>query len=166
VRLVGRESELAALDVAGRSAVLLLTGEVGVGKTAPLDHAANADVRTRRVSGVAAESEFGFAALQRLLWSLLKHRRRPQRAHGRRPVGGRRVGRRRSTTIDVPTLVIHGDDDQVVPFAVGGKASARRIKDAQLIVYPGAPHGITDPHRERLGRDLLDFVRSLDEEAS
>ncbi|MEO3809124.1 alpha/beta hydrolase [Sphaerisporangium sp. B11E5] len=61
---------------------------------------------------------------------------------------------------DVPTLVIHGDDDQVVPFEVGGKASAARIKDATLTVYAGAPHGITDTHKERLNADLLDFARS------
>ena len=62
--------------------------------------------------------------------------------------------------IDVPTLVIHGDDDQVVPFEVGGKASAARVAGATLIVYPGAPHGITDTHKERLGADLLAFVNS------
>jgi non-heme chloroperoxidase len=61
--------------------------------------------------------------------------------------------------IDVPTLVIHGDDDQVVPFAVGGLASAERIKNANLIVYPGAPHGITDTHKEQLGKDLLEFLK-------
>ncbi|MFD9107855.1 alpha/beta fold hydrolase [Streptomyces bottropensis] len=61
---------------------------------------------------------------------------------------------------DVPTLVVHGDDDQVVPFEVGGKASAARIKNATLKVYPGAPHGITDTHREQLGVDLLDFLNS------
>jgi non-heme chloroperoxidase len=61
--------------------------------------------------------------------------------------------------VDVPTLVIHGDDDQVVPFAVGGQASAARIKNAVLTVYPGAPHGITDTHKEQLGQDLLAFLR-------
>ncbi|MFJ9173320.1 alpha/beta fold hydrolase [Streptomyces sp. NPDC102360] len=61
---------------------------------------------------------------------------------------------------DVPTLVIHGDDDQVVPFEVGGKASAARIKNATLKVYPGAPHGITDTHKEQLCADLLDFLNS------
>jgi len=61
---------------------------------------------------------------------------------------------------DVPTLVIHGDDDQVVPFEVGGKASAARINDATLTVYAGAPHGITDTHKQRLSEDLLSFVRS------
>jgi non-heme chloroperoxidase len=60
--------------------------------------------------------------------------------------------------IDVPALVIHGDDDQVVPFEVGGKASAARIKGATLKVYPGAPHGITDTHKEQLGADLLAFL--------
>jgi non-heme chloroperoxidase len=60
--------------------------------------------------------------------------------------------------IDVPTLVIHGDDDQVVPIEVGGKASAARIPGATLTVYPGAPHGITDTHKEQLGADLLAFV--------
>jgi non-heme chloroperoxidase len=62
--------------------------------------------------------------------------------------------------INVPTLVIHGDDDQVVPFEVGGKASAERIKNAAFTVYPGAPHGITDTHKLQLCNDLLAFVRS------
>ncbi|WP_328663897.1 alpha/beta fold hydrolase [Streptomyces sp. NBC_00328] len=61
---------------------------------------------------------------------------------------------------DVPTLVVHGDDDQVVPFEAGGKASAARIKNATLKVYPGAPHGITDTHKDQLGSDLLEFLNS------
>lgn len=61
-------------------------------------------------------------------------------------------------TFDVPTLVIHGDDDQVVPFEVGGKASAARIKNAELKVYSGAPHGITDTHKDDLNNDLLTFL--------
>ncbi|MGW3410859.1 alpha/beta fold hydrolase [Streptomyces sp. NPDC000888] len=61
---------------------------------------------------------------------------------------------------DVPTLVIHGDDDQIVPFEVGGKASAARVKNATLKVYPGAPHGITDTHKDQLGADLLEFLNS------
>jgi non-heme chloroperoxidase len=60
---------------------------------------------------------------------------------------------------DVPTLVIHGDDDQIVPIDLSGKASAALIRNAELIVYPGAPHGITDTHKDRLNQDLLDFVR-------
>jgi non-heme chloroperoxidase len=65
--------------------------------------------------------------------------------------------------VDIPTLVIHGDDDQVVPFAVGGQASAALVEGATLTVYPGAPHGITDTHRERLGADLLAFLDTLHE---
>jgi len=63
------------------------------------------------------------------------------------------------TRIDVPTLVIHGDDDQVVPFEVGGRASAALIPGAELLVYEGAPHGVTDTHKEQLGNDLLAFLR-------
>jgi non-heme chloroperoxidase len=61
---------------------------------------------------------------------------------------------------DMPTLVIHGDDDQVVPYPVGGAASAALIPEAQLITYHGAPHGLTDTHKDRLGSDLLAFIRS------
>jgi non-heme chloroperoxidase len=61
---------------------------------------------------------------------------------------------------DIPTLVIHGDDDQVVPCPVGGQASAALIAGATLTVYEGAPHGITDTHKERLGHDLLEFASS------
>ncbi len=63
---------------------------------------------------------------------------------------------------DVPTLVMHGDDDQVVPFDVGGQASARLIAGAMLIVYQGAPHGITDTHKDQLGKDLLAFLEERD----
>ncbi|EON31504.1 alpha/beta hydrolase-like protein [Gordonia terrae C-6] len=61
-------------------------------------------------------------------------------------------------TVDVPALVIHGDDDQVVPFEVGGKASAAQIAGAELTVYPGAPHGITDTQKDELNDDLLAFL--------
>jgi non-heme chloroperoxidase len=60
---------------------------------------------------------------------------------------------------DVPTLVIHGDDDQIVPLDNSGKAAAALIKNAELIVYPGAPHGLADTHKERLNQDLLAFLR-------
>lgn len=62
---------------------------------------------------------------------------------------------------DVPTLVIHGDDDQVVPIDVGGKASAALVEGATLKVYPEAPHGITDTHKEQLNADLLAFVQAV-----
>ena len=61
---------------------------------------------------------------------------------------------------DVPTLVIHGDDDQVVPIDVGGRASAARIPGAELKVYAGAPHGITDTHKDQLNADLLAFAKA------
>jgi non-heme chloroperoxidase len=61
--------------------------------------------------------------------------------------------------VDVPTLVIHGDDDQVVPFPVGGKASAALVAGARLKVYPGGPHGLTDTHKDELSADLLAFAR-------
>jgi len=60
---------------------------------------------------------------------------------------------------DVPTLVIHGDDDQIVPIGLSGKASAAQIKGAKLIVYPGAPHGLTDTHKDRFNQDLLNFLK-------
>ncbi|MEX5632851.1 alpha/beta fold hydrolase [Parafrankia sp. FMc2] len=59
---------------------------------------------------------------------------------------------------DRPTLVVHGDDDQIVPFEVGGKRTADLVKDATLKVYEGAPHGLLATHRDRLNQDLLDFL--------
>jgi non-heme chloroperoxidase len=61
---------------------------------------------------------------------------------------------------DVPTLIIHGDDDQVVPIDAAGRASAKLVKGAKLIVYPGAPHGLTDTHKDKLNTDLLAFLKS------
>lgn len=60
---------------------------------------------------------------------------------------------------DVPTLVVHGDDDQIVPLEISGKASAEQIDDARLIIYPGAPHGLTETHKDRFNRDLLNFLQ-------
>ncbi|KAG0939245.1 hypothetical protein G6F31_015328 [Rhizopus arrhizus] len=60
---------------------------------------------------------------------------------------------------DVPTLVIHGDDDQIVPIDISGRQSAKLIKNARLIVYPGAPHGLTDTHKDRVNQDLLTFLQ-------
>lgn len=60
---------------------------------------------------------------------------------------------------DVPTLIIHGDDDQVVPIDVGGRAAHKLIDGSRLIVYEGGPHGITDTHKDRLNNDLLSFLR-------
>jgi non-heme chloroperoxidase len=60
---------------------------------------------------------------------------------------------------DVPTLVVHGDDDQIVPIATTAKATAKLVKGAKLIVYSGGPHGITDTHKDRLNADLLAFLK-------
>jgi non-heme chloroperoxidase len=59
-----------------------------------------------------------------------------------------------------PTLVIHGDDDQIVPIDAAGRSTAKIVKHAELIVYAGAPHGITDTHKDRLNSDLLAFLNS------
>jgi non-heme chloroperoxidase len=60
---------------------------------------------------------------------------------------------------DLPTLIIHGDDDQVVPIGAAGIAAAKLVKNATLKVYPGAPHGLTDTHKDQLNADLLSFLK-------
>jgi non-heme chloroperoxidase len=62
--------------------------------------------------------------------------------------------------IDVPTLVMHGDDDQIVPVKDSAMKSARLIKGAKEIYYPGAPHGLTSTHQDQVNADLLAFLRS------
>jgi non-heme chloroperoxidase len=62
---------------------------------------------------------------------------------------------------DVPTLVMHGEDDQVVPVKDSAKKSARLIKGAKEIYYPGLPHGLTATHADRVNSDLLAFLRSV-----
>jgi non-heme chloroperoxidase len=59
---------------------------------------------------------------------------------------------------DVPTLIIHGDDDQIVPLAASAQAAARLVANATLTVYPGGSHGLADTHKDRLNADLLAFV--------
>jgi non-heme chloroperoxidase len=59
----------------------------------------------------------------------------------------------------VPTLIVHVDDDQIVPIDAAGRASAKLVRNATLIVYEGGPHGITDTHKDRLNADLLAFVQ-------
>jgi non-heme chloroperoxidase len=67
--------------------------------------------------------------------------------------------------IDVPTLVIHGDDDQIVPIAVGGMRTAKMIKGAVLKVYKGAPHGLMSTHQQQLNADLREFISQPSEAA-
>ncbi len=59
---------------------------------------------------------------------------------------------------DVPTLIIHGDDDQIVPIAASGLKSAKLVKNATLKVYPGGPHGLCSTHKNQVNTDLLEFV--------
>ncbi|GJI97678.1 chloroperoxidase [Duganella caerulea] len=61
---------------------------------------------------------------------------------------------------DKPTLVIHGEDDQIVPINAAGRASAAIVKHAKLITYPGAPHGLTDTHKDKFNADFLAFAQS------
>src|SRR4051794_3024567 len=61
---------------------------------------------------------------------------------------------------DVPTLVMHGEDDQIVPVKNSARKSARLIKGAKEIYYPGAPHGITATLHDKVNADLLEFVES------
>lgn len=61
---------------------------------------------------------------------------------------------------DVPTLIIHGDDDQIVPIEAAALLSAKLVKNATLKIYPGAPHGLTDTHKDQLNADLLAFIKA------
>jgi non-heme chloroperoxidase len=61
--------------------------------------------------------------------------------------------------IDVPTLILHGDDDQVVPIADSALLSAKIVKDAVLKVYPGYPHGMPQTHKDVINADLLAFAQ-------
>jgi non-heme chloroperoxidase len=59
---------------------------------------------------------------------------------------------------DVPTLVIHGSDDQIVPINASARRSSKLIKDAKLLVYEGAPHGLCTTLKDRVNADLRDFL--------
>jgi non-heme chloroperoxidase len=62
--------------------------------------------------------------------------------------------------IDVPTLILHGDDDQIVPIADSALLSAKIVKDAKLVVYRGAPHGMCTTLKDRVNEELLAFFKS------
>jgi pimeloyl-ACP methyl ester carboxylesterase len=62
--------------------------------------------------------------------------------------------------IDVPTLIVHGDDDQIVPIDASARASAKLVKNATLLVYEGAPHGLPTTHKDKLNADLLAFLKA------
>ena len=61
--------------------------------------------------------------------------------------------------IDVPTLILHGDDDQIVPIGDSAMLSSKIVKDATLKVYPGAPHGLCTTLKHQVNEDLLAFAQ-------
>jgi non-heme chloroperoxidase len=61
---------------------------------------------------------------------------------------------------DVPTLILHGDDDQIVPIRNSAMLSSKLIKNAQLKVYKGAPHGMCSTLKDQVNADLLAFLRA------
>jgi non-heme chloroperoxidase len=61
---------------------------------------------------------------------------------------------------DVPTLILHGDDDQIVPIGAAAMLSSKLVKGAKLKVYPGAPHGMCTTLKDQVNADLLDFIKS------
>jgi non-heme chloroperoxidase len=61
---------------------------------------------------------------------------------------------------DVPTLIMHGDDDQIVPIGISALVSSKIVKDARLQVYPGLPHGMCSTHKDQINADLLAFFKS------
>jgi non-heme chloroperoxidase len=62
--------------------------------------------------------------------------------------------------IDVPTLILHGDDDQIVPIVAAALKSSKIVPNATLKIYPGAPHGLTGAHEQEFNKDLLTFLTS------
>jgi non-heme chloroperoxidase len=60
---------------------------------------------------------------------------------------------------DVPTLILHGEDDQIVPIKNTGMKSAQIVKGAKTVFYPGAPHGLTTTHQDQINADLLAFLK-------
>jgi non-heme chloroperoxidase len=61
---------------------------------------------------------------------------------------------------DVPTLIIHGDDDQIVPIAASALLSSKMIKGSTLKIYPGAPHGLCSTRKDQVNADLLAFCKA------
>ena len=61
---------------------------------------------------------------------------------------------------DVPTLIVHGDDDQIVPIGAAALQSSKLVKGAILKIYAGAPHGLAETHKDKLNADLLAFLKT------
>jgi non-heme chloroperoxidase len=62
--------------------------------------------------------------------------------------------------VDVPTLIMHGDDDQIVPIGASAMLSSRIVKGSTLKIYPGASHGLCSTHKDQVNADLLAFVQA------
>jgi len=60
---------------------------------------------------------------------------------------------------DVPTLILHGDDDQIVPIGASALLSSKLVKGATLKIVPGAPHGLCSTHKDQVNADLLAFLK-------
>jgi non-heme chloroperoxidase len=67
---------------------------------------------------------------------------------------------------DVPTLILHGDDDQVVPIGAAALISAKIVKNATLKVYPGFPHGMFTTHPDQINADLFAFIQANQKSAA
>lgn len=63
-------------------------------------------------------------------------------------------------SIDIPTLIMHGDDDQIVPIGAAGILSAKLVKNSTLKIYPGFPHGMCTTHANQINNDLLAFIKA------
>lgn len=69
-------------------------------------------------------------------------------------------------SINVPTLVMHGEDDQIVPFADAGPLSAKLLKNSTTRFYPGYPHGMPTTHADVINKDLLSFLQAASKQAA
>jgi non-heme chloroperoxidase len=63
-------------------------------------------------------------------------------------------------SVDIPVLVLHGEDDQIVPFPISGAKAIKLLKNGKLISYPGFPHGMPVTEAETINKDLLAFIKS------
>ncbi|WCT11589.1 alpha/beta fold hydrolase [Mucilaginibacter jinjuensis] len=63
-------------------------------------------------------------------------------------------------SVDIPVLVLHGEDDQIVPFALSGAKAVKLVKNGKLISYPGFPHGMPATEAATINKDLLEFIKS------
>lgn len=62
--------------------------------------------------------------------------------------------------VDIPVLVLHGEDDQIVPYQNAGVKSAKLLKNGKLITYPGFPHGMPTTEAATINKDILEFIQS------